>query len=176
MGNIAERYARVGPESVTLSRIAQARTDRDRRHRAAARPEKPCSDIAFAHDTYPGIRAVGSCGLSIQMPRSNQMPRSKAFRSIAAHVPPLDGTSGQRRNALGTEILPICSITSARRMPMQTLARIASAGSAATAIAFGPARAGFGLFLPQFREAFSISTSVAGVISSLGFAAFLTGL
>ncbi len=59
---------------------------------------------------------------------------------------------------------------------MQTLIRIASAGSAATAIAFGPARAGFGLFLPQFREAFSISTSMAGMISSLGFAAFLIGL
>ena len=59
---------------------------------------------------------------------------------------------------------------------MQTLTRIASAGSAATAIAFGPARIGFGLFLPQFRESFSISTSTAGLISSLGFAAFLLAL
>ncbi|SIO38263.1 Predicted arabinose efflux permease, MFS family [Rhodovulum sp. ES.010] len=59
---------------------------------------------------------------------------------------------------------------------MQTLTRIASAGSVATAIAFGPARIGFGLFLPQFREDFSISTSTAGLISSLGFAAFFIGL
>lgn len=59
---------------------------------------------------------------------------------------------------------------------MQTLTRIASAGSAATAIAFGPARIGFGLFLPQFREAFSISTGTAGIISSFGFAAFFVGL
>lgn len=59
---------------------------------------------------------------------------------------------------------------------MQTLTRIASAGSAATAVAFGPARVGFGLFLPQFREAFSISTGTAGLISSLGFAAFFVGL
>ncbi|QFT92284.1 Major Facilitator Superfamily protein [Roseovarius sp. THAF9] len=59
---------------------------------------------------------------------------------------------------------------------MQTLTRIASAGSAATAIAFGPARVGFGLFLPQFRETFSISTGMAGLISSLGFAAFLISL
>ncbi len=59
---------------------------------------------------------------------------------------------------------------------MQTLTRIASAGSAATAIAFGPARIGFGLFLPQFREAFSISTGTAGLISSLGFAAFFLAL
>ena len=59
---------------------------------------------------------------------------------------------------------------------MQTLTRITSAGSAATAVAFGPARVGFGLFLPQFREAFSISTATAGLISSLGFAAFLLAL
>ena len=59
---------------------------------------------------------------------------------------------------------------------MHTLIRVASAGSAATAIAFGPARIGFGLFLPQFREAFSISTGMAGMISSLGFAVFFVGL
>ncbi len=59
---------------------------------------------------------------------------------------------------------------------MQTLTRIASAGSVATAIAFGPARIGFGLFLPQFREAFSISTGAAGLISSLSFATFFLAL
>ncbi|ETX14306.1 hypothetical protein OCH239_04060 [Roseivivax halodurans JCM 10272] len=59
---------------------------------------------------------------------------------------------------------------------MQTITRLASAGSAATAVAFGPARIGFGLFLPQFRETFSISTGAAGLISSLGFAAFFLAL
>ncbi|WOI55489.1 MFS transporter [Palleronia sp. LCG004] len=59
---------------------------------------------------------------------------------------------------------------------MQTITRIASAGSAATAVAFGPARIGFGLFLPQFREAFSISTGTAGMISSLSFATFFLAL
>ncbi|KZY00383.1 hypothetical protein A3722_06515 [Sulfitobacter sp. HI0027] len=43
-------------------------------------------------------------------------------------------------------------------------------------MAFGPARVGFGLFLPQFRETFSITTATAGIISSLGFAAFFLAL
>ncbi len=53
---------------------------------------------------------------------------------------------------------------------------IASAGFVITAISFGPARMGFGLFLPIFREEFSISTLLAGQIASLGFLGFLLGL
>lgn len=50
------------------------------------------------------------------------------------------------------------------------------AGFAATAIAFGPARMGFGLFLPEFREAFVLSSTQAGLIASAGFLAFLVAL
>ncbi len=54
--------------------------------------------------------------------------------------------------------------------------RLASAGFIATAIAFGPARMGFGLFLPGFREEFALSTTLAGLIASGGFLAFLLAL
>lgn len=54
--------------------------------------------------------------------------------------------------------------------------RLASAGFVATAIAFGPARMGFGLFLPDFREEFELSTTLAGLVASGGFLAFLLAL
>jgi len=54
--------------------------------------------------------------------------------------------------------------------------RLTAAGFVATAVAFGPARMGFGLFLPAFREEFALSTSTAGMIASGGFLAFLLGL
>ncbi|SCZ22874.1 MFS transporter [Afifella marina] len=53
---------------------------------------------------------------------------------------------------------------------------MSAAGFAATAIAYGPARMGFGLFLPEFRSSFEISTQTAGLISSLGFLGFFGGL
>ncbi len=54
--------------------------------------------------------------------------------------------------------------------------RLTAAGFVATAVAFGPARMGFGLFLPAFREEFALSTSTAGMIASGGFLAFLLAL
>jgi predicted MFS family arabinose efflux permease len=54
--------------------------------------------------------------------------------------------------------------------------RLTAAGFVATAIAFGPARMGFGLFLPAFRAEFALSTSTAGLIASGGFLAFLLAL
>ncbi len=54
--------------------------------------------------------------------------------------------------------------------------RLAAAGLVATAIAFGPARMGFGWFLPDFRDAFALSTSLAGLVASGGFLAFLLKL
>ncbi len=54
--------------------------------------------------------------------------------------------------------------------------RLTAAGFVATAVAFGPARMGFGLFLPAFREEFALSTSAAGLIASGGFLAFLLAL
>jgi len=50
------------------------------------------------------------------------------------------------------------------------------AGFAATLLTYGPARVGFGLFLPQLRPAFGIEGGAAGTIASIGFASFLAGL
>ena len=54
--------------------------------------------------------------------------------------------------------------------------QVAAVGFGATAVAFGPARVGFGLFLPRFREAFALSTNEAGMIASGAFLAFLLAL
>lgn len=53
---------------------------------------------------------------------------------------------------------------------------LAAGGALATAVAFGPARVGFGLFLPRFREQFDLSTSSAGLIASGAFAGFFLAL
>jgi predicted MFS family arabinose efflux permease len=44
--------------------------------------------------------------------------------------------------------------------------RLGLAGFAATAVAYGPARTGYGLFVPDFKGEFGISTWAAGVIGS----------
>lgn len=62
------------------------------------------------------------------------------------------------------------TVNSSRRVTLSV------AGFLATAIAFGPARMGFGLFLPVFRDNFQISTGDAGLISSAAFTAFLLAL
>jgi len=59
---------------------------------------------------------------------------------------------------------------------MTPATRLTAAGFVATAVAFGPARMGFGLFLPAFREEFVLSASKAGLIASGGFLAFLLAL
>jgi predicted MFS family arabinose efflux permease len=53
---------------------------------------------------------------------------------------------------------------------------LSAAGFAATAISFGPARMGFGLFVPQLRDEFSMSSTTIGLVSSLGFLGFFLGL
>lgn len=60
--------------------------------------------------------------------------------------------------------------------PMTPAIRLTTTGFVATAVAFGPARMGFGLFLPAFRADFALSTSLAGLIASGGFLAFLAAL
>lgn len=50
------------------------------------------------------------------------------------------------------------------------------AGFAATAISYGPGRMGFGLFVPEFKAAFSMSSSTVGIVSGLGFMGFFIGL
>jgi MFS family permease len=59
---------------------------------------------------------------------------------------------------------------------MTPATRLMAAGFVATAVAFGPARMGFGLFLPAFRQEFALTTSTAGMIASGGFLAFLAAL
>jgi len=59
---------------------------------------------------------------------------------------------------------------------METFWKLSAAGFAATAITYGPARMGFGLFLSEFRDDFTLSTGLAGVMSSLGFLGMLIGL
>ena len=50
------------------------------------------------------------------------------------------------------------------------------AGFAAIAVAFGPARAGYGLFLPDFRDEFGLSIQTAGFIASGLQAGYLISL
>lgn len=50
------------------------------------------------------------------------------------------------------------------------------AGFAATAVAYGPARVGYGLFLPDFRNDFGLSTEAAGAIGSGLQAGYLLAL
>ncbi|QFS84383.1 Major Facilitator Superfamily protein [Roseivivax sp. THAF40] len=63
-----------------------------------------------------------------------------------------------------------------RRHAITYFQTLSAAGFAATAISYGPARIGFGLFVPEFRAAFDLSSSAIGFISSLGFAGFFVGL
>ncbi len=59
---------------------------------------------------------------------------------------------------------------------MRPFWRLSAAGFAATAVTYGPARMGFGLFLSEFRSAFSLTTETAGLVSGLGFLGMLLGL
>ncbi len=54
--------------------------------------------------------------------------------------------------------------------------RLSVAGFVAIAVAFGPARNGYGLFLPDFREEFGLSVELAGFIASGVQAGFLAAL
>ena len=54
--------------------------------------------------------------------------------------------------------------------------RLGLAGFLATAVAFGPARNGYGLFLPHIREEFALSTAMLGIIASGLYAGYLLAL
>jgi sugar phosphate permease len=54
--------------------------------------------------------------------------------------------------------------------------RLGLAGFFATAVAFGPARNGYGLFLPEIREEFGLSTAMLGFIASGLYAGYLVAL
>jgi hypothetical protein len=49
---------------------------------------------------------------------------------------------------------------------MSNALRVGLAGFVATAVAYGPARTGYGLFVPDFRGEFGLSTGAAGAIGS----------
>jgi predicted MFS family arabinose efflux permease len=59
---------------------------------------------------------------------------------------------------------------------MEQFWKLSVAGFAATAITYGPARMGFGLFLSDVRADFAVSNGMAGLISSMGFLGMLGGL
>lgn len=54
--------------------------------------------------------------------------------------------------------------------------RVSVAGFLATAVAFGPARMGYGLFLPRLRDEFGFSLEAAGFIASGAYGSFLLAL
>ncbi len=54
--------------------------------------------------------------------------------------------------------------------------RLTLAGFLAIAVAFGPARNGYGLFMPEIREEFGLSTGVLGLIASAAYAGYLAAL
>ena len=54
--------------------------------------------------------------------------------------------------------------------------RLGAAGFCAIAVSFGPARAGYGLFLPDFREEFGLSIELSGLVASGLQAGYLAAL
>jgi predicted MFS family arabinose efflux permease len=54
--------------------------------------------------------------------------------------------------------------------------RLSLAGFSATAATFGPARNGYGLFLPDIRDEFGLSTEVLGFVASGLYAGYLAAL
>lgn len=59
---------------------------------------------------------------------------------------------------------------------MSKTTRLALAGLSAIAVAYGFARYGYGLFVPTFREEFGLSTEAVGLVSSAGYAAYLSAM
>ena len=59
---------------------------------------------------------------------------------------------------------------------MSRPAQLAPAGLLAIAVAFGLARYGYGLFLPEFRDAFGLSTEALGFIAAGAYTSYLAAL
>ena len=59
---------------------------------------------------------------------------------------------------------------------MSKATRLALAGLSVIAVAYGFARYGYGLFVPTFREEFGLSTGAVGLVSSAGYAAYLSAM
>jgi predicted MFS family arabinose efflux permease len=54
--------------------------------------------------------------------------------------------------------------------------QLAAAGLLAIAVAFGFARYGYGLFVPEFRDAFDLSTEAVGFVAAGAYASYLAAL
>jgi predicted MFS family arabinose efflux permease len=59
------------------------------------------------------------------------------------------------------------------RRPAPTRWRLVSAGVGAVAVGYGLARYGYGLFLPDLRAAFGLSSAALGLIASAAYASYL---
>lgn len=59
---------------------------------------------------------------------------------------------------------------------MNQARQLAAAGLLAIAVAFGFARYGYGLFVPEFRNAFGLSTEALGFIAAGAYASYLAAL
>ena len=59
---------------------------------------------------------------------------------------------------------------------MGAAGRLGLAGFSATAVTFGPARNGYGLFLPEIRDEFGLSTQVLGFMASGLYVGYLAAL
>lgn len=59
---------------------------------------------------------------------------------------------------------------------MNRARQLAAAGLLAIAVAFGFARYGYGLFVPEFRNAFGLSTEALGFIAAGAYASYLAAL
>ena len=59
---------------------------------------------------------------------------------------------------------------------MDGAGRLGLAGFSATAVTFGPARNGYGLFLPEIRDEFGLSTQVLGFMASGLYVGYLAAL
>lgn len=107
-----------------------------------------------------------------QLPMANRDDRGPAgswpFLGVARGIAP---GSQRRKGAYGVD-----SVGWMEGGAMTRFWSLSVAGFASTAISFGPGRMGFGLFVPEFRSAFSMSTSAVGFVASLGFLGFFLGL
>jgi len=112
------------------------------------------------------------------MPSAVAPPRGvlQGYRALGS-VPAVSGTPLPRIAA--TELGLRCRYRGVNGTEVGVISRfwsLSAAGFASTAITFGPARMGFGLFVPEFRSAFGMSSSAVGFVASLGFSGFLIGL
>ena len=75
-----------------------------------------------------------------------------------------------------TTLQPVTGSVTVKVMKRVTEWRVAIGGLSAIGVGYGFARYGYGLFLPRLEADFSLSVTQTGLISSLGYAAYLVAL